>query len=632
MLAWLKRNAGPAAVREDPLAAGLAAFRSGDSQRACHLLSEAVAARATPEAHKALADTLAEAGRNAEAEDHYRRAVATAPAYGEAWNNLGLLLREQGRSREARTAFETAVRMAPALIAARVNLASMLDEAGERGPAIALLEDTLRTAPEATAARNNLAAMLAAAGHPLAAERHYRSLIAAAPADALLWYNVGHALVAQGRAHAAQEAFDRACALAPADPSIASARLLGMHYSDVLTPAAIAHAHRHWGARFDGERDLPRTVDADALAGRRPLRVGYVSADFGFHVVSFFVEPVIASHDARAVEVFCYYTGGHEDAQCRRIQAHGVRWRNVTRLDDRAALEAIRADRLDIAVDLAGHTPGHRLQLFARGIAPVQATWLGYPNTTGLAAMDYRLTDAAADPPGATDALHSERLMRIGRPFLAYRPRSEAPPVAPLPALASGHVTFGCFNNVAKLTDTALGLWARVLAAVPGARLRLKGRGLDEPGLADALRARFAAAGGDPGRLDLEGATADFAGHLARYAAVDIALDTTPYCGTTTTCEALSMGVPVVSLAGGSHVSRVGASLLAGAGHPEWCAADADGYVRIAAALARDPDRLARIRAGLRESLAASALTDVAGFTRALESAYRAMLEETAAC
>jgi predicted O-linked N-acetylglucosamine transferase (SPINDLY family) len=632
MLAWLKRSSDTGtSTREDPLAAGLAAMRSGDLQGACHLLATAVADSPTAQAHKALADALTDAGRPAEAERHYRLALDLAPGLGEAWNNLGLLLRAQGRTDEARAAFATAVRAAPALIAARVNLATALEEAGERQAAIASLEDTLQVAPGAVAVRNNLAAMLAAAGRPLAAERHYRSLVAADPGDALPWYNLGHALVAQGRAHAALAAFERACALAPSDASLASARLLCLNYDDALDPEEIAGAHRAWGAACAGQRDLPRTVDPDAVTGLRPLRVGYVSADFGFHVVSFFVAPVIACHDARAVQVFCYYTGGHEDAQCRNIQARGVHWRNLSQLDERAALEAIRADRLDVAVDLAGHTPGHRLGLFARGLAPVQATWLGYPNTTGLDAMDYRITDAQADPPGATDVLHSERLVRLPCPFLAYLPRPEAPPVAPLPALASGHVTFGCFNNVAKITDRALALWARVVAAVPGARLRLKGRGLDEPELARDLRARFSSAGGDPARLDLEGATADFAGHLARYGAVDIALDSAPYCGTTTTCEALWMGVPVVSLAGTSHVSRVGASLLAAAGHPEWCCHTPEDYVRTAASLAGDLHRLARVRAGLRQAVAASPLTDVTGFTRSLEAAYRDMVRETSA-
>jgi predicted O-linked N-acetylglucosamine transferase (SPINDLY family) len=290
----------------------------------------------------------------------------------------------------------------------------------------------------------------------------------------------------------------------------------------------------------------------------------------------------------------------------------------------------MRADGLDIAVDLSGHTRGNRLGAFARRVAPVQATWLGYPNTTGVPAVDYRLTDAWCDPPGVTEAYHTERLWRLEQGFLAYVPLRDIPPVGPVPAGSSGHVTFGCFNNPPKITDTCLRLWGQLLAQVPDSRLLLKGKGLEEPSVGAVMRSRLQSLGGDPMRLDLDGGRPDFTEHLARYGDVDIALDTYPYHGTTTTCEALMMGVPVVSLAGPVHAARVGASLLSRLGHPEWVTTEARRYVAIALDLASDLGRLAHIRSELRWKLGHCALSDIVAFTRALETGYQSMLRATA--
>jgi predicted O-linked N-acetylglucosamine transferase (SPINDLY family) len=240
--------------------------------------------------------------------------------------------------------------------------------------------------------------------------------------------------------------------------------------------------------------------------------------------------------------------------------------------------------------------------------------------------MDFRLTDAWADPPGATEALYTETLVRLPTGFLAYQPRPEAPEVAPPPFRTRGHITFGCFSNPAKLSDTCLALWGSVLTATPGSRLLVKAKGLEDAPAEARFRARFAAAGGDPARLDISGWEGDFERHLGRYADIDIALDSHPYHGTTTTCEALWMGVPVVTLAGDAHVSRVGVSLLARAGHPEWIARDPDDHVRIATGLASDLDALANHRATLRGALRTSTLTDVRRLARELERAYAAMI------
>jgi predicted O-linked N-acetylglucosamine transferase (SPINDLY family) len=294
-------------------------------------------------------------------------------------------------------------------------------------------------------------------------------------------------------------------------------------------------------------------------------------------------------------------------------------------LGDESVEALIRKDGIDILVDLAGHTAHHRLSVFARKPAPIQVTWLGYPNTTGLSAIDYRITDALSDPPGQTERWHTEKLLRLPGAFSCYLPPAESPPVGPLPALAAGHVTLGCFNHIAKVTPSLLGLWAGILKDLPGSRLFLKSRGLADPGTAGRIREELAGSGVAPERVELRGEALPTAEHLGLYNRVDIALDTFPYNGTTTTCEALWMGAPVVALAGATHVSRVSASLLTHLGAAELIASSADEYRLRCLALAADLPRLAERRATQRDRMRASPICDAAGFTRGLEEAYGRM-------
>jgi predicted O-linked N-acetylglucosamine transferase (SPINDLY family) len=396
-------------------------------------------------------------------------------------------------------------------------------------------------------------------------------------------------------------------------------------------PAEVAAEHRRWAqchAAFPGAGG--RLLAASGPSDRR-LRVGYVSPDFVLHAVSFFILPILAAHDRNRWEVFCYSNARVADAVTGRIRGLAEHWRDIARLSDDAAAELIRRDGLDVLIDLAGHTAHNRLLVFARRPAPVQATWLGYPNTTGLPQIDYRLTDAVSDPPGTTEAWHSEKLWRLPGPFLCYEPPAVAPAVNALPADPADGVTFACFNNLAKINPELVGLWARLLRDVPGSRLLLKSPGLADPPTVAAVRARFAAAGVAGDRIGCDGTRLSVADHLGLYRGVDVALDAHPYNGTTTTCEALLMGVPVVTLAGQVHAARVGASLLTHLGRSEWIAATADAYVEIARGLAGDRSRLGAIRAELRAQLLRSPLCDAVGFTRRLESAYSGMLAQPSA-
>jgi predicted O-linked N-acetylglucosamine transferase (SPINDLY family) len=308
-----------------------------------------------------------------------------------------------------------------------------------------------------------------------------------------------------------------------------------------------------------------------------------------------------------------------------RFRQHAHVWREIGAVTDADAAELIRRDGIDILVDLAGHTFGNRLLLFARRPAPVQVTYLGYCDTTGMNAIDYRLTDALADPPGTTERLHTERLVRLPDCAWCFRPPEGAPPVSPPPFERTGGITFGCFSAIPKLTEEALRLWSRILLAVPRSRLLLKNVAFREVATQSRIRALLESAGIAADRIELLGPTPDIAGHLATYGHVDIALDTFPYHGTTTTCEALWMGVPVITLAESAHASRVGVSRLTHAGLPEFIAADQDDYARIAVQLAADTNRLADLRSHLRSRMAASPLMDAPRFAQNVEAAYREM-------
>jgi protein O-GlcNAc transferase len=353
----------------------------------------------------------------------------------------------------------------------------------------------------------------------------------------------------------------------------------------------------------------------------RRLRIGYISPDFRDHPVGRFMLPLLKSHDHREFEIFCYGDGAAPDEMTAKLQTCADIWRHTA---GQTHADLIRQDRIDILVDLAGHTLNNRLLVFAQKPSPVQITYLGYPGTTGLAAMDYRLTDVNADPPGETESFCTEELIRLPRTAWCFSALDENPAIADPPAVRAGHVTFGSFNNLAKLNPPLLQLWAKILQSIPNSRLLLKAKALNSKSVQDRLRESASTAGIPADRLDLCGWLSPV-DHLARYSRIDIALDTYPYHGTTTTCEALWMGVPVITLAGSVHLSRVGVSLLSNAGLPELIAQSPEDYVSIATELAGDLPRLADLRRTLRQRMETSPLMDAAQFARDVESAYRAV-------
>jgi predicted O-linked N-acetylglucosamine transferase (SPINDLY family) len=537
---------------------------------------------ADPQTHCNLSLALCALAKSAEAATHARRAVELNPRDAEAHNCLGIALCGSKQQAEAAKAFQTAIALRPEFhyytgLAAALRDCDRLDEA--------------------------LAAV--------------RRAIELNPRHAEAYMNLGGILLDLGRADEAVGAYRQAVQLNPQSPATASALLFAMHFMDDK-PKRLAEAHRQWATVH--ARGAPRSVATRDMRADRRLRLGYVSPDFRLHSVSFFLDGLLANHDHQRFEIFCYSDVAAPDEVTQRLRLQADHFRDVAGHSNEQLRALIEADGIDVLVDLAGHTAGNRLPVFAMRAAPLQISYLGYPNTTGLKAMDYRITDSHADPPGMTESLHSERLLRLNPCAWCYA-APDAAQVNPPPARSSGAVTFGSFNALSKLSDVTVSLWSRILHEVPDARLFLKARGLANAGARRLTLERFARHGISADRVQLLPFDSSLAAHFLRYHEIDIALDTFPYHGTTTTCEALWMGVPVLTLAGSTHVSRVGVSLLHNAGIPELIASSADEYLALARRLAGDSALRAGIRANLRQRVSNSVLCDAAGFARRFEAA-----------
>jgi len=528
-------------------------------------------------------------GRLEEAVRHFARAINLDPNNAAYYNDLGLVCFELRLLAEAQGAFQEVLRLCPQSPTAYLHLGLLANLTGLTGLAITFLKRALAIAPNRAEAHNNIALFYRDQGDQKACRHHYQE----------------------------------ALRLNPNTPLTFSSYLLSLNDDPHADPAWVASEHRRFAALVEGPC---RTMQPKDREPNRPLRVGYLSPDLRMHSVAFFIAPVLAKHNREQVETFAYYTGYLEDGMTEEIRKSVHQFRTVYRKSDAELAACILEDQIDVLVDLAGHTGENRLAMLARRVAPVQITYLGYPNTTGLSQMDYRITDALADPPGLSEDWHSEKLARLDGGFLAYQPSQGAMnlAVAELPALSANHVTFGSFNNLAKINDVVLDTWAAIVEEVPDSVLLLKARGLRNDMVKQRIAEAFAARGVDATtRVRLMGHERSALDHLRMYNQVDIALDTFPYNGTTTTCEALWMGTPVVTFEGGWHAARVGTSILTHAGLSDLVAKNRQGYIERAVALGRDKAMLAASRLGLRERFARSAVMDPERLSRALENLYR---------
>jgi predicted O-linked N-acetylglucosamine transferase (SPINDLY family) len=572
-----------------------------------------------PVAHNNLGNALLLDGQQEPAMDQLERTVARWPEYADAWYNLGNAAFAGCRHQEAAKAYRRTLALVPEHLPARNNLGNALQALGLTREALDCYLEALRLDPGFVDAYNNASAAARALGSMDEAVRLLQAAVAARPDYAVSHCNLGNLLKDIGRMDEAVRSYRRALELDPGDAVSHS----NLAYAVSFLPGFDAHAILRENLDWSRVHALPlpaREYRNDPDPGRR-LRIGYVSPDFREHCQSLFTLPVFTRHDHSQFEIFCYAKVPTPDAITQRIASLADGWRDTRAQSDQEVADQVASDRIDILVDLTQHMSNGRPLLFARKPAPVQVAWLAYPGTTGLAAMDYRLTDPYLDPPGEHDDWYSETSIRLRDTYWCYDPLTAEPLPGSLPALRNGWITFGSLNNFCKVNPAVLDLWARVLTAVPDSRLLL----LAQPGAhRQRVLERLAQDGVAPERVTF----APFQprlDYLALHQQVDLGLDTFPYNGHTTSLDAYWMGVPVVTRVGETVVGRAGWSQLNNLGLPELAASSDEAFIQIATGLARDRPRLAQLRAGLRARMEASPLMDSERFTRNLEAVYRKM-------
>ncbi|WP_035692808.1 tetratricopeptide repeat protein [Azospirillum halopraeferens] len=580
-----------------------------------------------PEFHYNRAMSLVARSRFDEAVAALDACVSLNPDHTDARFHLANLYRMQRRPNESIAAYRHAIAIRPDFAQAHANLGVILQEVGQPDLAIASFCAAIQHQPNHAEAHNNLGHALQMRGLLSQAAASFSVAIGIRPNFAAAWSNLGNVFKEQGQPDRAIAAYRTALSHSPGYAAAHSNLLMAQHYATECTNADILAAARDWGTRLVGPTE-PRPFAAPLTPGR-PLRIGYVSGDFNSHPVGYFLESVLGAHDRSRVTVVAYANNSRSDGLTDRLRARTDAWREIVGVGDDAVEDLVRRDGIDVLVDLSGHTAGNRLTLFARRPAPVQVTWLGYFGTTGLPGMDWILADHTVVPPG-DERYFTESVRRLPNSYLCFTPPADDVPVAPPPLLACESVTFGCFSNRAKISPATVELWAHLLAALPRARLLLKARQFGDAGVRQALRDRFAAHGIAANRLRMEGESPR-SEYLSAYGRIDAALDPTPFAGGTTTAESLWMGVPVVTLRGDRWAGRISASILATVGLADRLVAnDPADYIAKAAALVADAAGLADLRASLRTRLLTSPLCDAPAFARALEDAYRSMVEAAA--
>ena len=575
-----------------------------------------------PEPLANLSSLLLETGDAAAALPLLRELQALQPLAADHAYNIGVAQRLLGDLPEAVASYRMALRIRPDHLDALINLGNTCRALGDYALAEAAYGQALQLQPGSIEALNNAGCLARTLGQLDLAEARLQDALRLDPSNPVLHDNLGNVLKDAGDLDAALAAWREALRLDP-QRAVTHSNLCYALSFQCSDPAPILAECRHWNERFAVRlHDALQRYPNPRTPGRR-LRIGYVSADFRDHCQALFMMPLLAAHDPAVVEVYCYSSVLRPDLVTARLRAHAAVWREVRLLDDVALAAQIRADGIDILVDLTMHMADGRPQLFARKPAPLQVAWLAYPGTTGIEAMDARLSDARLDPPG-TDAAYSERTLRLADSFWCYDPLTDAPRPSGLPALAGAPLTFGCLNNPCKLSTRTFALWGAVLQALPDSRLIL----LAPAGRhREAISARLAAQGIAASRVEFVGFRPRVQ-YLATYQRIDIGLDTLPYNGHTTSLDSLWMGVPVVTRTGTNCAGRGTFSQLATLGL-EALAADSDaGVVAIATALAADLPRLAALRSGLRGRMQASPLMDGPRFARQIESAYRSLWVE----
>ena len=606
----------------------------GETSEAESLLRRAIELQPDlPQAHLFLGNVLRKIDPQ-EAVKCYRRAIELAPNSVDAHNNLGSVLLDLGSYDASIKSYEQALAISPDNPAVRENLSlgwgalgSSLQARGDRPGAFDAFEKALALKPDSVDAMLHLAGALAERGQCDQALALNQKALALRPDLPAAHYGLGISLQTSGDVEAALAAHQKAIDLDPGNTHFWDGLLLLLHYSTRHSPQQVFARHREWAERCGLDSIEPMRRASPSRDPDRKLRIGYVSGDFRVHSVAYFIEPTLDAHDAEHFHVTCYSNSAIVDHVTRRLQQHAHEWHSVHGVPDKEVAEQIIADRIDILIDLSGHTPHHRLAVFSRKPASIQCTWLGYPNTTGLKQMDFWISDPHLNPSACAETLSTERIVQLDETFACFRPPDESPEVNALPAPSSGRFTFGSFNNALKLNDQVIALWARLLREVPESRLMLVTPYLSLGTRHETLQRQFAGEGISADRIELLPAQS-IESYLKLYHRCDLALDPFPFTGHTVSLQGLWMGVPMVTLVGQTHVSRRGVSILRNLQLDEFIAENPDEYLRIAANAAKDLDRLGTLRASLRDRMRRSPLMDAARFTRSLESRLQEMWRE----
>lgn len=570
--------------------------------------------------------------------DDYKSAVGCFTAavqlksdFPAAYFNLGTAYRKLNNLDKALDCYKNVIELQPNMAEAHFQLGNILHEQGHNDSAISSYRKAIEINPDYAEAYNNLGTLYADMGQLSEALDCYEKVLLLNPNIAEVQNNLANMYKDTGQYKKAMEHYEKAISLDPDYTQAHSNLLLCMHYPEDVTQEEIVAAHINWArqhARQIAEKSVPCLND---FTSDRRIRIGYVSPDFHTHSVARFIEPILAHHDREKFEIYAYNDSAFYDDITNRLKSFTEHWRDTNGMSDADLARLIREDTIDILVDLSGHTARNRLLVFARSPAPVQVTYLGYPATTGLDQIKYRLTDAWADPPGMTEKYHTETLIRLPHGFLCYQPPAGDIDISELPSLKNSSVTFACFNSFTKVNHELIKLWSTIINNTPGSTLLLKSAQFRDSKFCETVKNLFEQLGIPSSRLELIGWIESFEKHMALYNRIDIALDTHPYNGTTTTCEALWMGVPVITRAGNSHHSRVGTSILSRVGLAECIAETADDYVATAVALANDTEKLSALRNTMRDRIRNTSLIDAELFTHSLEEAYTAMWENQCA-
>jgi len=544
-------------------------------------------------------------------------AIKLDPNHVNAYNTLGIMHRSIKNLDLSISCLQKVITLEPSFAEAHNNLGNVFYEQKDYEPAIHCYQSALKYKADYAEAFNNLGRLLKETGHFEKAISTFQQALELQPNNDTFLFNCALLYHEMGQSQLAIEYYQKIVNLG----SALNSHLLAMNCFSVFSQEELFKLHCEWGQETIKNLPInrPKTRKLNLKKEQR-LRIGYVSADFRMHSVSYFFEPLIAHHDKAKVEVYCYANNKEEDHVTEAIKGYADHWRSITTLSDLDVVNLIHKDKIDILIDLAGHTGGHRLEVFAYKPAPLQITWLGYPNTTGLSTIDYRLTDEQADPEAEDKQLHSEKLIRLPHGFLCFNGDQELDYQPEAPIAKHKYITFGSFNNFIKVTQEVLETWSEILAEIPDSKLVIKSQQLTNKSTQKNILDIFIKQGIDTDRITLLGKVANYNEHLAMYSQIDIALDPFPYNGTTTTFEALWMGVPTLTIRGDHHISRVGASILQRIGLDDFIAHDKQDYIAKAKAYSEDAPYLNQLRKGLRDRAINSDLCNAQQFTDDFES------------